>query len=121
MLQEASYDQDTISSLKSQLKQGITLQTLFSKDSVISDRRDSVKSDLLKSDKVERRIIESFPAIVILNEKEGFICFSDTSGKVDLGKAIYGNSKDFQKWCQDFFEYFWTQSSRFSEEKLAKG
>lgn len=123
MLQEAPYDGDTVAILLDKLKTGVHLHSLFSEDSVISEKREFVKSEFLefiKNGNLERRICDSFPAVVFCNEKEGCVCFSDPIGRIDLGMAFYGNSKSFQKWCFDYSKYFWDSSKRFSEEKLGK-
>jgi predicted transcriptional regulator len=55
---------------------------------------------------LEIRGLSDLPAIVVLTEKEGGICFCQVGGRVDYA-GFFGNDSIFLNWVKDLFLYYW--------------
>jgi predicted transcriptional regulator len=60
---------------------------------------------------LEIRGISELPAIVVLTDKEGAICFRQVGGRVDYA-GFFGNDPAFLNWVKDLFEYYWNMGKR---------
>lgn len=60
---------------------------------------------------VEVKGICEVPAIVVLPEKEGAICFRQLEGKVDYA-GFFGKDPTFLNWVKDLFLYYWEKGKR---------
>ena len=60
---------------------------------------------------VEMRGISELPAIVVLTEKEGAVCFRQVGGRIDYA-GFFGNSHAFLNWVRDLFLYYWDKGKR---------
>ena len=125
MLHEISYDSDTMDVLAKKLGQKISLHTIFAKDTIVSQNRESIiKSSgfesILKQDTIKRRLIDSIPVSIVMNETEAAISFAGINGKIDVSHAFYGKSLEFHRLCHDIFSRYWEISGVFSESKIKK-
>ena len=55
---------------------------------------------------VEVKGISEVPAIVVLTEKEGAVCFRQLEGRVDYA-GFFGKDPTFLNWVKDLFLYYW--------------
>jgi predicted transcriptional regulator len=60
---------------------------------------------------VEIRSFSDLPAIVVLTEKEGAVCFRQLGGRVDYA-GFFGKDPAFLSWVKDLFLYYWEEGRR---------
>jgi predicted transcriptional regulator len=60
---------------------------------------------------MEARGLPDLPAIVVLTEKEGGICFRQVGGRVDYA-GFFGKDPIFHNWVRDLFLYYWDKGKR---------
>jgi len=125
ILFEVSYDSETIEIIKSQIKKGIIINSVFSKKAIISEKRKTAVDDLdiktaIKNQQLSRKISDDVQVLVVLNENEGCVMFPKSDGDVDVSEAFYGTTKSFHDWCLAYFQSCWTKSGSFYEEKIKK-
>ena len=60
---------------------------------------------------VEVKGISELPAIVVLTEKEGAVCFYQLEGRVDYA-GFFGKDPTFLNWVKDLFLYYWDRGKR---------
>ena len=60
---------------------------------------------------VEIRGLQDLPALVVLTEKEGVVCFRQVGGRVDYAGFI-GKHTTFLKWVKGLFLYYWEKGKR---------
>jgi predicted transcriptional regulator len=60
---------------------------------------------------VEIRGLFDLPAIVVLTEKEGAVCFRQVGGRMDYA-GFFGKHPTFLNWVKDLFQYYWEKSRR---------
>ena len=60
---------------------------------------------------VEMRGLSELPAIVVLTEKEGAVCFRQVGGRVDYA-GFFGKDPAFLTWVKDLFLYYWDEGKR---------
>ncbi len=60
---------------------------------------------------LEMRGLSDLPAIVVLNEKEGGICFRQVGGRMDYA-GFFGKDPMFLNWVKDLFLYYWDKGKR---------
>ena len=60
---------------------------------------------------VEMRGLLELPAIVVLTEKEGAVCFRQVGGRVDYA-GFFGKDPAFLNWVKDLFLYYWDEGKR---------
>ena len=60
---------------------------------------------------VEMRGLLDLPAIVVLTEKEGAVCFRQVGGRVDYA-GFFGKDPTFLNWVKDLFLYYWDEGKR---------
>lgn len=60
---------------------------------------------------LEMRSLPDIPAIIILTEKEGAVCFRQVGGRVDYA-GFFGKNPAFLDWVKDLFQYYWDRGKR---------
>ena len=60
---------------------------------------------------VEMRGLSDLPAIVVLTEKEGAVCFRQVGGRIDYA-GFFGNDPAFLDWVKDLFLFYWDKGKR---------
>ena len=60
---------------------------------------------------LEMRGLSDLPAIVVLTEKEGAVCFRQVGGRVDYA-GFFGKHPIFRNWVKDLFQYYWDRGKR---------
>jgi predicted transcriptional regulator len=60
---------------------------------------------------LEVKGISEVPAIVVLTEKEGAVCFHQLEGRVDYA-GFFGKDPTFLNWVKDLFLYYWEKGKR---------
>jgi predicted transcriptional regulator len=60
---------------------------------------------------VEVKGISELPAIVVLTEKDGAVCFYQLEGRVDYA-GFFGKDPTFLNWVKDLFLYYWEKGKR---------
>ena len=60
---------------------------------------------------VEIRGLLDLPAIVVLTEKEGAVCFRQVGGRMDYA-GFFGKHPTFLNWVKDLFQYYWEKGKR---------
>jgi len=55
---------------------------------------------------VQGRGLGELPAVLVLTEKFGGICFLQVGGKVDYA-GFFGEDPTFLNWLRDVFLYYW--------------
>ncbi len=60
---------------------------------------------------IEKRVIPSIPAILIINEKFAGINILSIDGRAD-NAIFYGNDPGILKWTNDLFLHYWAQGKR---------
>jgi predicted transcriptional regulator len=75
---------------------------------------------LLQEGAVQRRMVKTMTAGVMMNEKQALLMFSSPKGEVDTGSCFSSNSEQFHEWCVDYFDYMWRQSRPFDSKMLVE-
>lgn len=91
--------------MKEQLSKGVKFKSLLDEKLVGSNQIQFFGKN------VERRVLSSIPGIFSISEKEAFVSLLSIDGKVD-GYGFFGNDPLFMKWVNDFFLYYWDQTSK---------
>lgn len=73
---------------------------------------------LLREGAVQRRMVKTLTAGVIMNEKQSILMFSTAKGEVDMGQCFSSRSEQFHEWCADYFDYMWSKQSRPFDSKM---
>lgn len=60
---------------------------------------------------MELRGLQDLPALVVLTEKEGVVCFRQVGGRVDYAGFV-GKDSMFLNWVKDLFLYYWAKGKR---------
>ncbi len=60
---------------------------------------------------LENRTLVDGPAILVLSEKEAFVCFRFADGRVDYA-SFSGNDVAFTTWVKDLFLYYWDRGKK---------
>jgi predicted transcriptional regulator len=61
---------------------------------------------------VEKRVVPTLPAILLLTEKFGGVNLLSIDGRAD-NAVFYGKDPAFMKWATDLFLHYWNQAARF--------
>ena len=114
---------DLIEPLVKRIKNGIQFHYIFSKSSIVPEgRKELLKKlgfdKLIEKGFVERKMKDRVQTVVVLNEKEACVLFSNKEGEADMSEMFYGNDQMFHEWCLDYFRYCWYGSDIFQESKL---
>jgi len=114
---------DLIELMIKRVKRGTKYRHIISENASIPKGRKKLleKSGfypLLKTEKIQRRMLNIVEISVIINEKSAGLMFPDLSGKPDLRSMFYSQDESFREWCLDYFKYCWNSSDPFKEFKL---
>ncbi len=60
---------------------------------------------------LEMKGLSDLPAIVVVTEKEGAICFRQVGGRMDYA-GFFGKHPTFLNWLKDLFQYYWDIGKR---------
>jgi len=88
--------------------------TIFSKELI--DSADENKKNLDEK-LIEQRMIESVPISIYISHNDVGVIFPNLKGEVDMNTLLLSEDPDFRGWCEDVFEYYWSQGGRFKYEK----
>lgn len=75
---------------------------------------------LLQQGTVQRRMVKTMTAGVIMNERQAILMLSTAKGEVDTGGCFCSNSEQFHEWCSDYFDYMWQQSRPYDSKMLTE-
>lgn len=56
----------------------------------------------------ETKMIKEIDFCIVLSDKEASISFSRYGGDVDIDQTFFGKEKEFLEWCNDLFEWVWS-------------
>jgi len=82
---------------------------------LIDSGRESVKK--VDEKLIEHRMIESVPISIYISHTETGIIFPNLKGEVDMNTLLQSEDPEFRNWCEDVFEYYWSQGGRVNYEK----
>lgn len=88
--------------------------TIFPKEIIESAKKTNKNLDGKLS---EQRMIESVPISLYISHNMAGIIFPNLKGEVDMNTLLQSEDPEFRNWCEDVFEYYWSQSGRFNLEK----
>ena len=88
------------------MQRGVKLRFLLPENRLQADTDSPV---VLKN--LEMRTLIDIPALVVLTEKEGGVCFRQVGGKVDYA-GFFGEDPAFLSWVKDLFLYYWDKAKR---------
>jgi len=60
----------------------------------------------------ELRFADKVKVGVAVNEKIGGLVFPDLAGRTDFSSGFIGHTADFQRWCSDLFDYYWSNARK---------
>jgi predicted transcriptional regulator len=75
---------------------------------------------LLQQGTVQRRMVKTMTAGVIMNERQAILMLPSAKGEVDTSGCFCSDSEQFHEWCSDYFEYMWKQSRSFDSKMLVE-
>jgi predicted transcriptional regulator len=75
---------------------------------------------LLQQGTVQRRMVKTMTAGVIMNERQAILMLSTAKGEVDTGGCFCSDSEQFHEWCSDYFDYMWQQSRPYDSKMLTE-
>jgi predicted transcriptional regulator len=75
---------------------------------------------LLREGTVQRRMVKTITAGIIMNEKQSTLMFPTAKCEVDMGQCFSSRSEQFHEWCADYFDYMWRQSRPFDSKLLVE-
>lgn len=61
------------------------------------------------------RGVERIPIMFILSEDQAGIGFPDRKGVFHFSETLFSTDSAFKNWCEDLFEYLWSQSEALGE------
>lgn len=94
-----------INAMKERISKGVKFRSL------IHERMLNSSHVKLIGKNVERRVVSSIPALVVVTEKEAFVSLLTSDGKLD-SSGFYGSDQDFIKWVTDLFLFHWDHTKR---------
>ena len=72
----------------------------------------------VKSGNLERRIKKKVTVTVLVTDKESAVFFPNDEGIADLSVMFHSSDPKFHEWCYDYFEWCWSNGTRFQESKI---
>lgn len=88
-----------------QLSKGVTFRSL------IHERLINSSQVRVFGEKVERRMLSSIPALLVVTDKEAFVSLLALDKKIDH-TGFFSSDPSFMKWARDLFIYHWDQTKR---------
>ncbi len=79
--------------------------------SLIHERLAQSSNVKLFGKNVERRVVSSIPALVVITEKEAFIALLTMDGQL-THSGFFGTDTSFTNWVTDFFLYYWNRTKQ---------
>ena len=61
------------------------------------------------------RVVPKIPALFAFSEKSAFVEFPNSVGSYDFSSGFYSDNDVFRQWCEDLFEYLWSQGRPLSD------
>ena len=113
ILYEAKFDTDFLSTMKKKLDEGVKIMTVYGKNSIIHpDSKKIFKNAGLGPYVINGQMSKkdknfNIQVSVVVTDNEALVMFPNINGKVDTTEAFYGNSKELQIWCEQYFQYCW--------------
>jgi predicted transcriptional regulator len=106
-------------------RKGIKLRYVLPLNAVMPRKRHTAAVhaelyELLQQGTVQRRMVKTMTAGVIMNERQAILMLSTTKGEVDTGGCFCSDSEQFHEWCSDYFDYMWQQSRSFDSKMLTE-
>ncbi len=92
--------------MEKQIQKGVKLRFLIPESRLPT----SVNPPTLMKN-LEMRGLSDLPAIVVLTEKEGAVCFRQVGGRVEYA-GFFGKNPTFLNWVKDLFLYYWDKGKR---------
>ena len=92
--------------MSERIQKGVKLRFLLPENRL---QADAGSSAVVKN--FEMRTLTDLPALVVLTEKEGGVCFRQVGGKVDYA-GLFGKDPTFLNWVRDLFLYYWEKGKR---------
>ena len=92
--------------MEGQIQKGLKLRFIIPENSPLANLNPPQMTRNL-----EVRYLSELPAIVVLTEKEGSICFRQVGGRMDYA-GFFGNHPAFLNWVKDLFLYYWEKTKR---------
>lgn len=80
--------------------------------SIMNEENRESKVNLPSSKRVERKLIQDVPLVMIISEKEASVSFPSTrsDGSADFSSSFFGSDLTFLRWASDLFLYYWDQA-----------
>jgi predicted transcriptional regulator len=85
------------------LFEGVRLRSIF------CENIREAKASLPTGKNVERKLLPTVSAIMIISEKEASVSFPGLDGNVDY-PSFFGTDSTFLKWANDLYFYYWEQA-----------
>jgi predicted transcriptional regulator len=80
--------------------------------------------ELVKKGIVERKMVNSLPVGVALNDKEACVMFPriqrNNKLDIDMTSMFYSDDPDFHEWCLDYYRYIWHNARSYEEKQLVE-
>jgi predicted transcriptional regulator len=99
-------------------EKGVKVRTILGKNTIVpKEIIDSGKNMKPDEKLIEERLIESVPISIYISHKEAGIIFPNLKEEVDMNTLHQSEDPDFRNWCEDVFEYYWSQGGRLNFKK----
>jgi predicted transcriptional regulator len=124
---------DLIESIVARLKKvenkGFRFSYILPTHAIVPKRRKEMLEalgfdELLRKGIVERKMVNSLPVGVALNDKEACVMFPriqrNNKLDIDMTSMFYSDDPDFHEWCLDYYRYIWHNARSFDEKGLVE-
>jgi len=99
-------------------EKGVRARVIVGKDTIFpKELINSVDEKKLDEKLIEHRMIESVPISLYISHNEAGVIFPNLKGEVDMNTLLQSEDSEFRSWCEDVFEYYWSQGGRVNYEK----
>lgn len=114
---------DIIEPKVKQITKGVKFNYILSESAVVPKGRKKLLAklnydSLIEKGLIERKMKKTIQTLIVLNEKEASVAFSNAEGEADITEIFYSTDAMFHEWCLDYFRYNWYESEIFQESKL---
>jgi predicted transcriptional regulator len=113
ILFEAKFNKDFLLTMKKKLHEGIEIMTIYGKNSKKRPKSDKILKDLglrqylTNGQMSQKNYNVNIQVSIVVTDNEALVMFPNLKGKTDTTEAFYGDSKEFQIWCEQCFQHFW--------------
>lgn len=123
ILSEVPYSAEIVDVISKKLENNILIRSIFSETAIIPENRKKVFEErgfqkYVTNGNLERKISKNIVLGLLITDKEGGVFFQRTDGELDLSEMFVSVDFEFRKWCLDYFEDCWKNSTSFQESKL---